>query len=316
MVGNPSAAQPVTISNFGGSPLDVSSISASGVFAETSTCPSQLAAGSTCTVSVTFTPSALGPANGLLMVADDSGNAGAVQTVSLSGTGLLPVTLGSDTVDFGTVTVDETSAVSTVTLTNNENVTLHFVSIAASAASAGFAVASNTCGASIAAGASCTVGVTFSPRAPGAVAGSLTFTDDAGNSPQIVKLSGTGVAPPVTVRVTANGTHGTLTLHTGDPLAIAFAVDTNWEGPLNPAQLYIGVVTPFGVMWLGPSGFGPTPTPLYSGALPSFGPVTLVNIPNVSALPTGDYTWFMVVNSNANGVVNAGFDSVQTTIAP
>jgi hypothetical protein len=53
-------------------------------------------------------------------------------------------------------------------------------------------VASNTCGTSIAAGASCTIGVTFSPTATGTVNGTLTFTDSAVTSPQGVTLSGTG----------------------------------------------------------------------------------------------------------------------------
>jgi hypothetical protein len=53
-------------------------------------------------------------------------------------------------------------------------------------------VASNTCAATIGAGASCTVGVTFSPTATGPVAGTLTFTDSAVTSPQVVTLSGTG----------------------------------------------------------------------------------------------------------------------------
>jgi hypothetical protein len=58
--------------------------------------------------------------------------------------------------------------------------------------SAGFAMASNTCGANIAAGATCTIGVTFSPTTTGAATGALTFTDDAANNPQSVALTGTG----------------------------------------------------------------------------------------------------------------------------
>jgi hypothetical protein len=39
------------------------------------------------------------------------------------------------------------------------------------------------------------VGVTFTPTVLGAVAGTLTFNDNAENSPQTVALSGTGIAP-------------------------------------------------------------------------------------------------------------------------
>jgi hypothetical protein len=51
-----------------------------------------------------------------------------------------------------------------------------------------------TCGASLGAGASCAVTVSFSPTITGPLAGSLTFADNAAGSPQTVVLSGTGVA--------------------------------------------------------------------------------------------------------------------------
>lgn len=86
-VGTTSAPQAMTIANFGGSPLHLSSIAASGDFAETNNCPAVLVAGSNCTVSVTFAPSAAGSANGLLTVIDDSGNLGGTQAIPLAGTG-------------------------------------------------------------------------------------------------------------------------------------------------------------------------------------------------------------------------------------
>lgn len=85
--------------------------------------------------------------------------------------------------------VGTTSSAKTVTLTNHEKTSLSFSGIATST---GFAIAKDTCGTSIAASAKCAVGVTFSPTATGAATGTLTFTDDAGNSPQIVSLKGTG----------------------------------------------------------------------------------------------------------------------------
>jgi len=53
----------------------------------------------------------------------------------------------------------------------------------------------NSCGASLAQGASCTVNVTFSPTVSGSTPGALTLIDDAANSPQVASLSGTGVTP-------------------------------------------------------------------------------------------------------------------------
>ncbi len=97
--------------------------------------------------------------------------------------------LSTSTLNLGTVTVGTTSSARSVTVTNRQNVALSFTSIVVSA---GFNVASNTCGASIAAGASCSVSVTFSPTVAGATSGTLTITDSAPNSPQTVSLTGTG----------------------------------------------------------------------------------------------------------------------------
>src|SRR6202040_1032955 len=103
-----------------------------------------------------------------------------------------PATLSASSLSFSTTVAGNTSAAKTVTLTNNQAVALSITSIAASAP---FAVASNTCGTSVLAGKSCTVGVTFSPTAVGSATGTLTFNDSALTSPQTVSLSGTGIAP-------------------------------------------------------------------------------------------------------------------------
>ena len=62
-------------------------------------------------------------------------------------------------------------------------------------ASAKFAISANTCGATLAVGKSCKVSVTFTPTEVGQITGTLTFTDNAINSPQNVQLSGTGALP-------------------------------------------------------------------------------------------------------------------------
>jgi YVTN family beta-propeller protein len=101
------------------------------------------------------------------------------------------VTLSPTSLKFGNQAVNTTSAVKKVTLTNTGTVLLTISNIAASAY---FAISANTCPGTLAAGAKCTVSVTFSPTVLGALTGSLTFTDNAADSPQTVALSGTGVA--------------------------------------------------------------------------------------------------------------------------
>lgn len=83
-----SAAQPVTLTNTGSSALAINSIMASGDFAETNNCPvspATLAASGTCTIQVTFSPTAVGARMGTLTIADNA--SGSPHTVPLSGTG-------------------------------------------------------------------------------------------------------------------------------------------------------------------------------------------------------------------------------------
>ena len=100
--------------------------------------------------------------------------------------------------DFGAQPVGATSTPQIFTLTNNTNVAVTFTSIATAgvspAANTDFAVATDSCSPSVAAGAPCTVAVTFKPGAAASRTSTLTFTDSDSSSPQIVNLSGTGSA--------------------------------------------------------------------------------------------------------------------------
>ena len=100
------ASQTVKISNFGGSPLNFTGISATGGFSQINTCSNQLIAGSTCTVAVTFAPAVVESVSGQLSVNDDSGNLGAAQAVSLTGIGLAqyPLTIVANPTAGGSVT--------------------------------------------------------------------------------------------------------------------------------------------------------------------------------------------------------------------
>ncbi|HSZ30409.1 MAG TPA: choice-of-anchor D domain-containing protein, partial [Pseudonocardiaceae bacterium] len=88
--GSTSAAQTVTVRNTGTASANISSVSAGAPFAQTNTCGSSLAAGASCTVSVTFTPTAGGAASGNLSVASSA--PGSPLSVALSGTGVSATT--------------------------------------------------------------------------------------------------------------------------------------------------------------------------------------------------------------------------------
>ena len=83
--GSSSAAQTVMLTNSGSSALAISSIMASGDFAETNTCGSSLAAAANCTISIIFTPTASGSRTGVLTITDNA--SGSPQSVALTGTG-------------------------------------------------------------------------------------------------------------------------------------------------------------------------------------------------------------------------------------
>jgi hypothetical protein len=189
--GTTSAAQTVTLTNSGGSALSIASITASGDFAQTNSCGSTVAAGSSCAISVKFTPTATGTRTGNLTVTDSA--TGSPQTVGLTGTGVASaaVILSPTTLTFASQAQGTTSAAQTVTLTNSGGSALSIASITAS----GDFAETNTCGSTVAAGASCATSVKFTPTATGTRSGTLTITDTAAGSPQTVSLTGSGVSP-------------------------------------------------------------------------------------------------------------------------
>jgi kumamolisin len=90
LVGKTSGAKKVTLTNTGGSTLDITSIATTGDFArlagpKKTDCGSTLAAGKSCTVRVTFTPTQKGLRTGDLNFTDNA--PGSPQSVALSGTG-------------------------------------------------------------------------------------------------------------------------------------------------------------------------------------------------------------------------------------
>lgn len=97
---------------------------------------------------------------------------------------------------FASQNTGSTSAAQSVTLTNNGSLTLNIGSIALGGSNPGDFTQTNTCGASLAASATCTVSVTFTPTAAGSRSASLVVTDNAPGGSQSVALSGTGATPP------------------------------------------------------------------------------------------------------------------------
>jgi len=198
-INSTSASKKVTLTNNTGAIVTISSIAISGTdpadFTQsTTTCGQTLGLKKSCTISITFTPSALGARSAALIITDSAVNS--PQTVALSGTGVLQVTLSPTALAFGNQVDGSTSAPKTVTLTNNTSAALSISSVAITGSNASeFAVSSNGCGSSIGGHSSCKISVTFAPVTAGAKTASLKITDSANNSPQSASLTGTGIAP-------------------------------------------------------------------------------------------------------------------------
>ena len=91
-VGVSSAAQTISVKNTGNADLNGVKIAVTGTdaasFSETNDCGTTVAAGSGCTLSVVFTPSAAGTLSATIAITDNA--AGSPQSVALSGTGTAP----------------------------------------------------------------------------------------------------------------------------------------------------------------------------------------------------------------------------------
>ena len=95
--------------------------------------------------------------------------------------------------NFGVEAIGQTSAPLSTTLTNSDPavLTIGTPSLVGTAA-ADYTITNNTCGSTLAPGASCTVTVTLTPSATGTRSAILAINDSAANTPQNVALTGVG----------------------------------------------------------------------------------------------------------------------------
>jgi hypothetical protein len=199
-VGSTTSAESVQLNNTGTVALGVSNVTVTGPYSASQNCGVNLAAGASCAINVTFTPTAEGSDPGNLSIATTAG----VQSVALTGIGLeAMLAVSPSTLTFGNIADGQTSTQS-VTLTNSGNEATGSLTFTLP----GGYTQTNTCGSTIAAGASCTATVTFAPTAIQTYSGNLSIT--AGSTSSTVALSGTGLANIVANGSTRNWSDGTV----------------------------------------------------------------------------------------------------------
>jgi len=208
-VGTTSASQQITLSNTGNAVLAIDSITitgtAAGEFSQTNGCSASLAADSSCTINVTFTPSVSGNRSASLTITD--GAAGSPHTVALSGvgaqTGAPAVSLSPTSLNFNGQAVGS-SASQPVTLTNTGTADLDINSIVITGPDSEEFTQTNTCGETpLAPSASCTITVTFTPTNVGNATASISINDNATGSPQTVPLPAAGAPFSLTTTCTS-----------------------------------------------------------------------------------------------------------------
>jgi hypothetical protein len=205
-----SAPLAATLSNTGNAILNISSIAIVGtnpgdfaIATGANACGSTLAASATCSIYVTFKPASANNFTATLTVTDNASPT--TQSATLTGTGTAaaaPVATLTSTLAFPSTTVNTTSAPLTATLSNTGNAILNISSIAIVGTNPGdFAIATgaNACGSTLAASASCSIYVTFTPASAASFTATLTVTDNASPTTQSATLTGTGTAPPAPV---------------------------------------------------------------------------------------------------------------------
>jgi hypothetical protein len=189
-IGQTSPAKSITLTNTGSGTLHFTNIGITGDFAISSnTCGTQVSAGGSCVVTMTFSPTAKGARKGTLSFNDDA--AGSPQTVALSGTGM-SIAVTPATFDYGTVTVGSSSN-HTFTVSNVSSAAVSLTGFTLTGAQAAdYTINSNTCGASLAAGGHCSIVVKFAPSVTGKRSATLNVANNGGGSPSPATLTGTG----------------------------------------------------------------------------------------------------------------------------
>jgi hypothetical protein len=220
LVNSTSAAQTLTLANSGGGQATGIGVTFAGPFSRPAggaggTCGATLNAGATCTINVVFTPTATGSATGTATINASVAVFGS--PVALSGTGAAPTytaTVSPSPLAFGNWATGTSSNPKSVTVTNTGNSpltngTFAFAGGTPQPFSRPGGTSGGTCTATLAVGASCTIGVDFAPATAVAFSRTLTVAyADSGTAAtvtgSVVTLTGTGVATKAPVSIAPN----------------------------------------------------------------------------------------------------------------
>ncbi len=173
-------------------------------FGQTNNC-GEVAAGASCTASVTYYPSNSGSTSGTYTLTSTAPDSPHVVTLTGGGTttteptphprpAMNGVSASASALTFGT-----TQGTQAVTFTNNTPKKVTFIQASMSSSRFG---QTNNCG-EVLPGKSCTASITYYPNYSGSTTGTFTLTSTAPNSPHVVSLAAGGQSSTTTTTTTA-----------------------------------------------------------------------------------------------------------------
>ncbi len=193
VVNTSSAARSFTITNNGTLSLPIASIGISGAqaasFGRTHTCPTSLAVGASCTVSVMFKPTISGTNNATLNVVYNAKTT--PRTVTLTGVGTA-LDVSPTTLNFGDQKLGTTSAARIITLANRGTTAITLGAQTMGGAYPANFTRTTTCGSTLAPNATCTISIAFAPRTTGIKTASVSIASNAAGGSRMVVFSGNG----------------------------------------------------------------------------------------------------------------------------
>jgi hypothetical protein len=186
------STQNLTVTNTGTAAVTIAQASISGAaFTVVGGMPSgTIAVGQSVSAQIQFAPTASGATSGAITIISDATDS--PLDISLTGTGAQAgLSVSPATWSFGNTAVGHTTSESVkLTNTGTSNVVINLATVNGNA----FGMSGLSLPRTLPAGQSMTFTAQFAPNAAGAAQGSISFTDNAPNSPQTLMLSGMGVA--------------------------------------------------------------------------------------------------------------------------
>jgi trimeric autotransporter adhesin len=201
-VGVSSATMTMSLGNSGNAALAITSISITGAgagsFSQTNNCGSSLALDSSCIITITFKPTAAGLQTASISVVDNAtGSPHSATIMGMGAAAAVPQLAFSPNPLIFTSAAVGTPVTLPLVLSNPGSAVLNVNTYTLTGTNASNFTFTNGCSASLAAGANCTLMVTFTPTSTATVNAAISVSDNATGSPQTANLTGSVTAPAV-----------------------------------------------------------------------------------------------------------------------